>query len=104
MMNFLPNRREWLLSSSGLGAVAFSALCQRAESASSSHHAATARNVIFLFMDGGPSHLDTFDHKPMVNEFAGRPMPASIKRAITPMGVSENPLLACQREWKRYGE
>lgn len=103
-MHALPNRREWLLSSSGLGAVAFSAMCQRAEAASSGHHAATARNVIFLFMDGGPSHLDTFDHKPLVNEFAGKPMPASIKRAITPMGVSENPLLVCLREWKRYGE
>mgnify|MGYP003335231947 CR=1 FL=1 len=55
-------------------------------------------------MDGGPSHLDTFDPKPLVNEMAGKPLPKSIKRVITPMGVSENPLLASKRKWKNYGE
>ena len=68
------------------------------------HFASSAKSVIFLFMDGGPSHLDTFDHKPAVNEHAGKPLPASIERVITPMGVSENPLLASQRRWKRYGQ
>jgi hypothetical protein len=60
--------------------------------------------VIFLFMDGGPSHIDTFDHKPMVNQFAGQVMPKSIKRVFTPMVVSENPILAAPRTWRRYGE
>lgn len=68
------------------------------------HFHGAARNVIFLFMDGGPSHIDTFDPKPMVNEYAGKPLPPSIKRAITPMGVNENGLLACQRKWTQYGE
>ena len=68
------------------------------------HVASKAKSVIFLFMDGACSSIDTFDPKPMVNEFAGKPLPASIKRVITPMGVSENPLLACQRTWKQYGE
>ena len=68
------------------------------------HHLAKAKNVIFLFMDGGPSHIDTFDPKPMVNRLAGRPMPKSIKRVITPMGVSNNPILASKRKWKRYGK
>jgi len=65
---------------------------------------ARAKNVIFLFMDGGPSHLDTFDPKPMVNKHAGKPLPKSIKRVITPMGVSENPILPTKRKWHRYGE
>src|SRR5262249_10457939 len=65
---------------------------------------ARAKNVIFLFMDGGPSHIDTFDHKPLVNEYAGRPLPKSIKRVFTPMSVTENPLLVCRRTWKRYGQ
>jgi Protein of unknown function (DUF1501) len=68
------------------------------------HSAGRAKSVIFCFMDGGPSHLDTFDMKPMVNRYAGKPLPKTIKRVITPMGVSENPLLATKRKWKRYGE
>jgi hypothetical protein len=63
-----------------------------------------AKSVIFLFMDGGPSHLDTFDPKPLVNEMAGKPLPASVERPITPMGVSDNPLLASKRTWKNCGE
>jgi hypothetical protein len=68
------------------------------------HFDGTAKSVIFLFMDGGPSHLDTFDHKPAVNEYAGKPLPDSIERVLTPMGVSNNPLLASQRRWQRYGK
>jgi hypothetical protein len=65
---------------------------------------AAAKSAIFLFMDGGPSHLDTFDHKPAVNEYAGRPLPQSIERVITPMGISDNPLLPSRRAWKPCGE
>ena len=36
---------------------------------------ARARRVIFLFMHGGPSHVDLFDHKPMLDEFNGKPLP-----------------------------
>src|SRR5437016_2175511 len=68
------------------------------------HFAATADSVIFLFMDGGPSHLDTFDHKPAVNEYVGKPLPESVERVITPMRVSNNPLLASQRRWQRHGQ
>jgi hypothetical protein len=63
-----------------------------------------AKSVIFLFMDGGPSHLDTFDHKPMVTRMAGKPLPPSVKRVFTPMSVTENPILAPRRTWKRYGQ
>ncbi|MFQ5731389.1 MAG: DUF1501 domain-containing protein [Planctomycetaceae bacterium] len=68
------------------------------------HFFGKAKSVIFCFMDGGPSHIDTFDPKPQVDKLAGKPLPKSIKRVITPMGVSENPLLASRRKWKRYGE
>ncbi len=36
------------------------------------HHPARARNVIFLYMDGGPSQVDTFDHKPLLEKYHGR--------------------------------
>ena len=68
------------------------------------HRIGKAKSVIFLFMDGGPSHLDTFDPKPLVNEYAGKPLPPSVPRVVTPMGVSENTLLACKRTWQRAGQ
>ena len=67
------------------------------------HGPARAKSVIFLFMDGGPSQLDTFDPKPRVNELAGQPLPASIRRPITPMGVSNNALLASRRVFRPAG-
>ena len=39
------------------------------------HYAAKAKRVIFLFMSGGPSHVDLFDHKPKLAEYAGKPLP-----------------------------
>jgi hypothetical protein len=39
------------------------------------HHAAKAKRVIFLFMSGGPSHVDMFDPKPKLVEYAGKPLP-----------------------------
>jgi len=39
------------------------------------HHAAKAKRVIFLFMHGGPSHVDTFDYKPKLFEDDGKPLP-----------------------------
>ncbi len=65
---------------------------------------ATARSVIFLFMEGGPSHLDTFDPKPELNRLAGQTLPASFKPVITPMGEAGSPLLASKRKWKQFGE
>jgi hypothetical protein len=39
------------------------------------HFPAKAKRVIHLFMNGGPSHLDTFDPKPMLTKYAGKPLP-----------------------------
>src|SRR6476469_3698800 len=36
---------------------------------------ATAKRVIHLFMNGGPSHVDTFDPKPLLDKYAGKPLP-----------------------------
>ena len=53
-----------------------------------------AKSVIFLFMEGGPSQMDTFDPKPELNRLAGQPLPGSFKPVITPMGEYNAPLLA----------
>ncbi len=66
-------------------------------------HRARATSVIFLFMEGGPSHLDLFDPKPLLNKLAGKPLPESFGQVITAMGESRSPLLACKRTWKQCG-
>lgn len=43
---------------------------------------ARARSVIFLFMVGGPSQVDTFDHKPLLQRLGGKPVPESIRKAV----------------------
>jgi hypothetical protein len=68
------------------------------------HYPATAKNVIFVFLEGGPSHLDLFDPKPLLNKLAGKPLPDSFGTLITAMGESRSPLLSCKRAWKQCGE
>src|SRR2546429_325744 len=46
------------------------------------HFPATAKHVIFLFMQGGPSHLDTFDPKPQLTKLHGQPLPASATEGL----------------------
>ncbi len=65
---------------------------------------ARAKSVIFLFMEGGPSHIDLFDPKPLVNELAGKPIPASFGRVITAMGEYDSPILGSKRTWKQHGQ
>ena len=101
------SRRDWLLSAGGgFGALALNAL-QAAENplaAKKPQFPARAKRVIFLFMEGGPSHLDTFDPKPLLNTHAGKPIPDSFGSVILPMGESRSPLLASKRKWKRHGK
>jgi hypothetical protein len=68
------------------------------------HHLGKAKNIIFLFMEGGPSHLDLFDPKPLLNELAGQPLPKSFKRPVTAMGEAESALLGSKRTWAQHGE
>src|SRR4030095_6876723 len=46
------------------------------------HHQPRATSVIFLFMVGGPSHVDTFDYKPELQKLHGKPVPDSLKFAV----------------------
>ena len=67
------------------------------------HHPRRAKSVIWLFMEGGPSHLDLVDPKPLLARLAGKPLPASFQEPITAMGEKGAPLLAAPRIWKRCG-
>jgi hypothetical protein len=70
----------------------------------SGHHAPKAKSVIWLFMEGGPSHIDTFDPKPKLAEMHGSPMPESFGRPITAMGTAGNTLMASQRKFAQHGQ
>ena len=70
----------------------------------SPHFAAKADSVIFLFMEGGPSHIDLFDPKPELTRRHGQPLPASFGKVFTPMGVGGNNLLASRRKFRREGK
>jgi hypothetical protein len=77
-----PTRREMLTRcATGFGAVVLAALWADEGKASSSttkpllespHFRPRARNVIFLYMDGGPSQVDTFDYKPLLEKYHGK--------------------------------
>jgi hypothetical protein len=68
------------------------------------HFDATAKRVIFLFMAGGPSHLETFDPKPELQRLHGEKLPDSFGPVKTRRGVDKNRLLATKRTFKKYGE
>jgi hypothetical protein len=105
----VTSRREFFTQAgSGLAGMALASLL-RAESADplapkQPHHPPKAKSVIWLFMEGGPSHVDLFDPKPKLLELAGQPMPASFGRPITAMGTSNNTLMPSKRTFTRYGQ
>jgi len=68
------------------------------------HHLPKAKSIIWLFMEGGPSHLDLFDPKPALQKLAGQPMPPSFGPVITAMGTASNSLMPSQRTWKQHGQ
>src|SRR5262249_34678441 len=68
------------------------------------HFGARARNCIFLFMEGGPSHIDLFDPKPELTRNDGKPPPPSFGSVFTPMGVGGNTLMASRRTFAQHGE
>lgn len=86
----MSTRRGFLQqASAGFGWLATQALFSQA--AISPHHRPKARNIIFCFMDGGPSHVDTFDPKPILKKLEGK--------AIGEAAVSKLSQSAASRVW-----
>ncbi|HSH94116.1 MAG TPA: DUF1501 domain-containing protein, partial [Roseimicrobium sp.] len=88
----------------GLGAAAKLAGAPSPLAARPPHFAPKAKSCIFLFMEGGPSHMDTFDPKPKLNELDGKPLPDSYGKVILAMGEGNAPLLGSKRTWKQHGQ
>ncbi len=104
------SRRDFLArAGGGFGMLALLSMLKqeaRAEVASPGpHFKPTAKSVIWLFLDGGPSHVDLFDPKPELTKLDGKPLPGSFKRPVTAMGrTAFTPLLGTKRTFKRHGQ
>jgi hypothetical protein len=106
--NPLPSRREALRQSAlGFGFLALADLLHAAgrenpgPSAKSPHFAPRAKRVIFLFMKGGPSHIDTFEPKPLLDRDDGKPYPGERPRVVF---AKTGNLLKSPWKFKKYGE
>ena len=109
------NRREFLTDAfAGFGAIAVGAMLQDQLRAASLNplapkapdmpDKAKAKAVIFLFMSGGPSHIETWDPKPLLNKLNGQKRPASFGEAKYQFVTTEAKLLGTKRTFKRYGK
>ena len=68
------------------------------------HLPAKAKSVIFLYMAGGPSHLETFDPKPLLNKLEGQPRPKEFGEAKYQFVQRNAHLLGTRRTFKKYGQ
>lgn len=109
------SRRNFLEQSGlGFGALAASTLLGPvAEAASTAnpfapkarHFEAKGKSVIFLFMHGGPSHIDTFDPKPELNRLHGQAIPASFGKVDFQFSnMEKTPLMGSPRKFKNRGQ
>ena len=70
--------------------------------AKAAHFPAKAKRCVFLFMNGAPSHVDTFDHKPVLDKFDGQAYrgPLTVGSNGRPVGY----LMKSPFEFRRYGQ
>ena len=116
------NRRQLFGSAaSGVGVAALAALLGRNSQATEPlanstfnglpglpHHLAKAKRVVLLWQGGGPSHVDLFDHKPVLKEMAGKDIPDSVRGStrLSTMssGYAKWPCVPAIKEFKKYGQ
>lgn len=115
------DRRQLLQNSAfGIGSIALSQLLAQDEqrhspqvdeqsgsvaSRPSPHFPPRAKNVIFLFMSGGPSHLDLFDPKPALSRLHGQPVPGSFLETLAdPVIRGDARCFASPRTFTAYGQ
>jgi hypothetical protein len=68
------------------------------------HLEAKAKSVIFMYMVGGPSQIDTFNPKPALKKFEGQKLPESFGKVNGQFTNGDTPILSSPWEFKRYGE
>ena len=109
-MNHVPpqeSRRRFLAQAgAGAGMLGYAMLAQAEPGGDNAgtNFAPRAKRVIWLFMHGGPSHVDLFDPKPALTTYAGQPLPDSFGKVMTRRDVARNPLLAPLRRFRPRGQ
>ncbi len=110
------NRREFLTDAfNGFGSLAFGAMLAKEQARAgyinplapkkpNTPEHAPAKAVIFLFMAGGPSQMETFDPKPLLNKLDGQRMPESFGKANRQFIKGEPKLLGTKRIFKQHGK
>jgi hypothetical protein len=101
---YSSSRRDWLRrAANGFGALALADLMTRDGRAATRkpHFDAKAKAVIFLFMDGGPSQMDTFDPKPRLNTDNGKQLP--FKPPTTVFNISDK-VFGSPFQFRQYGQ
>ena len=98
------NRRQWLTQAGGgAGALALATLLTPTPSQASAMPP-RAKRVIWLFMHGGPAHMDLFDPKPDLIRYSGQPLPDSFGAVMTRRNVAQNPLLGPLKPFRPRGQ
>ena len=90
---------QYLLEREGFAAARENPLAPRPQ-----HFPAKAKSVIFLFMVGAPSHIDTFDPKPALKKYEGQQLPESFGKVPSQFTNGDTPLLASPWQFKKYGQ
>lgn len=113
-MNAVYRRQLLHYGGAGLGSLALATLLQGEASSSTvpstfggpraTDFSPRVKRVIWLFMHGGPSHVDLLDPKPELQRLAGQPVPASFGPVSTRRNVAKNPLLPAIKPFRAHGE
>ena len=104
------DRRNFLTQAGGgIGALAYSSLLTSDATATAPkvqqpHFTPRAKRVLWLFMHGGPSHMDLWDPKPDLTRYAGKQLPASFGKVMTRRKVAKNPLLGPVKPFRPRGQ
>ncbi|EMI18391.1 protein containing DUF1501 [Rhodopirellula maiorica SM1] len=105
--------RRTFLRRGGLGTIALTSLFRANDSATAAplasaglHHRPRIKRVIHLYMAGGPSHLETFDYKPEMAKYDGKPMPQSLTEGqpIAQLQGKALKVMGPQHPFARHGE
>ena len=113
-IRYTRNRREFIEDAfCGFGSLAMASMLSQDPLPAASvnpldpkapHFEGQAKAVIFLFMAGGPSHIETFDPKPLLNELDGQPRPAEFGEAKYQFVKKDAKLLGTKRVFRKYGQ
>jgi hypothetical protein len=105
------SRRDWLRKSFlGLGSVAAADLLSRQGLLNAAggplrtlHHRPAAKRIIYIFLEGGLSQLDSYDYKPALAKYAGQPLPDSIRPPSFTF-AKQGTVIPSPFEWRHWGK